>query len=95
MFVFDSPALLTVRREPRKAPPARGLRRLTWRLTGRLAARLLAAVSAHRDLADRGRALPRPAGCGWLPRRAWRRHGALICLRAGIDPDARPEGAQR
>jgi hypothetical protein len=91
MFVFDTPALLTAHREPRTTLPARGLQLLTRRL----AARLLAAAAAHWDLADRVRALPRPAGCGWLPRRAWRRHGALICLRAGIDPDAGPEGAQR
>ncbi|MBK1632801.1 hypothetical protein CKO31_19025 [Thiohalocapsa halophila] len=87
MFVFDTAALLTAHREPRTTPPARGLRRLTGGLTGRL----LAAAAAHRELTQRGLALPRPAGCGWLPRRAWRRHGALICLRAGVDPDAAPK----
>ncbi|NBC11933.1 MAG: hypothetical protein GVY09_01045 [Gammaproteobacteria bacterium] len=95
MFVFDTAALLTAYREPRTTPPARGLRRLAGRLTGglagRLTARLMAAAAAHRKLTQRGLALPRPAGCGWLPRRAWRRHGALICLRAGVDPDAAPK----
>jgi len=90
MFVFDTAALLTARREPRTTLPARGLRRLTGGLAGRLTARLLAAAAAHRELTQRGLALPRPAGCGWLPRRAWRRHGALICLRAGVDRDAAP-----
>ncbi|WP_295885160.1 hypothetical protein [uncultured Thiohalocapsa sp.] len=92
MFVFDTAALLTARRAPDATAPKHGIRRLP--------ARLLAAAAAHRDLVDRGRSLPRPARCGWLPRRAWRRHGALICLRAGIDPDAAPtytypEGAGR
>lgn len=87
MFVVDAAALLKPQarppRRPEPLPAAAGIRGLPTRL--------MDALQASRRLRQRQRALPRPAGCRWLPRRAWRRHSALICLRAGIDPDAAPE----
>jgi|AACY02.3.fsa_nt_gi hypothetical protein len=86
MLVFDATLLV-----PNRAPdagtgsaaggqPRRVLRRLLQPVLG-------AVVAQHR-LLQRQRTLPRPAGCGWVPRRAWRRHGAWLCLCAGVDPDA-------
>jgi hypothetical protein len=87
MFVFDATALLTSTTGPDAGSAPRTRRPLP--------VRLLEAIAAQRRLQRRQRALPRPAGCGWLPRRAWRRHAALICLRAGIDPDQAAGGGAR
>jgi hypothetical protein len=86
MFVFDAAALLTPTEVPDAGPT--GARRP-------LPARLLAAIAAHRRLRQRHRALPRPAACGWVPRRGWRRHSALLCLCAGVDPDKPGEDSSR
>ncbi len=75
MFVFDAAALLH-RSEPPATRPGRDL-----------PARLLRAVGEQHRLLRRHRAQPRPAGYGWVPRRVWARHSALLCLYAGIDPD--------
>jgi hypothetical protein len=108
MFVFDAAALLTPTRAPAAAPDAgtapaaggqtrRALRLLPMRLPALrlLPMRLLGAAVAQHRLLQRHRALPRPAGCGWVPRRAWRRHSALLCLCAGVDPDASTEDGGR
>lgn len=98
MFVFDAAALLTPTRAPAAAPdngtdPAAGGQ--TRRALRLLPMRLLRAAIDQRRLLQRQRALPRPAGCGWVPRRAWRRHSALLCLYAGVDPDASTEDGGR
>jgi hypothetical protein len=99
MFVFDAAALLTPTRTPAAAPDAGtdpaagGQTRRALRLLPMM--RLLEAAVAQHRLLQRHRALPRPAGCGWVPRRAWRRHSTLLCLCAGVDPDASTEDGGR
>ncbi|WP_058558148.1 hypothetical protein [Thiohalocapsa sp. ML1] len=77
MFVFDIAAIPAAPARPADHAPLR-LRPLGW----------LRALDAQRRLLRRQRALARPAGWHWVPTRTWRRHSALICLAAGIDPDA-------
>ncbi|MCG6939951.1 MAG: hypothetical protein LJE69_01705 [Thiohalocapsa sp.] len=74
MFVFDAAALL---QQPQTPAP---------RQRRHLPARLLRAIGERQRLLRWHRARPRPAGCGWVPRRVWARHSALLCLRAGIEP---------
>jgi len=52
----------------------------------------LHARDATRRLLGWNERQPRPRGCGWVSRRAWRRHSALLCLRAErtAAPGARP-----
>lgn len=50
--------------------------------------RLALARQDHRQLLDWNRDLPRPASCRKVPPRVWRRHSALLSLRAanrGLD----------
>jgi hypothetical protein len=44
---------------------------------------LMWAWREQRRLLEWNRGLPRPAGCRQLPSRVWRRHSALLSLRAG------------
>jgi hypothetical protein len=78
MFVLDAAALLY--RPQTAATDARET----------LPLRLIRAISAQQRLLRRHRDQPRPAGCGWVPRRLWARHSALLCLRAGVAPSLRP-----
>jgi hypothetical protein len=76
MFVLDPAALL---RQP--VTPAAAERRRSA-----LPLRLLRALGAQQQLLRRHRVRPRPTGCGWVPRRVWARHSALLCLCAGAEP---------
>jgi hypothetical protein len=72
--------------------PAAEVRRAEPAGVGLPALALLRALVAQHRLLRRQRALPRPAGLRWVPARTWRRHSALLCLAAGIDPDAQARG---
>jgi hypothetical protein len=86
MFVAE-PVFLHARpdRDRARASRARGRARRTLRAVGK---RVVRGLSETRQLLAWHRR-QRPSGAAMrVSERAWRRQSALICLRAGLDPEA-------
>lgn len=81
MFVLDAAALLHRPEAPAADRP---------RARAPLPLRLLRAIGEQQRLLRRHRSQPRPVACARVPRRVWARHSALLCLRAGLEPNMRP-----